>query len=381
MANTDPSTRQLPRATVPDSNSWYKMTTAEAGDSNCLFAIPNVDGSGPYPVRFKSCDPLGDDSLWQFVPDSQGHYFIYNKGWGSSGHRLDINCPDPSMCIMWMGPSGEIYNNQRWFLVSGSAARHNISANTQQGGSNGQFQISSLGLPGSFMSSELVNNNYVSLMLKTAALVDDSKNWKLSDNVLTPSPSTTPASSTVPASSATPASAAIPTSAATPVYSVRLSLSASLSQPDAPSVPSTSPQSERPSSTLTLNTLESDNAGMSSTGIQHERQSTTLASDTAKSSNTSVSSTADQIGGPSASDTPKPNSPNIAKIVAPSVIGGLLLLLACVWWWRRRQLRNRHLRDRNKSVRGSHINIFARGPPGQQKWWINRSKRSTEVES
>ena len=118
--------RHLPRATVPDSKSWYTMTTAEAGDINCLFAIPNVDGSGPYPVRFKSCDPLEDDSLWQFVPDSQGHYFIYNKGWGSSAHRLDINCPDPSMCIMWMGPSGEIYNNQRWFLVSGSAPRLNI---------------------------------------------------------------------------------------------------------------------------------------------------------------------------------------------------------------------------------------------------------------
>lgn len=148
MANTDLSTRyQMPslgiqqtlpffarqhfhrhvrRAAVPDSKLWYTMTTPEAGDSNCLFAIPNVDGSGPYPVRFKSCDPLEDDSLWQFVPDSQGHYFIYNKGWGSSGHRLDINCPEPSMCIMWMGPSGEIYNNQRWFLVSYSSERHNI---------------------------------------------------------------------------------------------------------------------------------------------------------------------------------------------------------------------------------------------------------------
>lgn len=122
------STPQLRRATVPGSKLWYTMTTAEAGDSNCLFAILNVDGSGPYPVRFKSCDQPEDDSLWQFVPDSQGHYFIYNKAWGSSGHRLDINCPDPSMCIMWMGPSGDIYNNQRWFLVSIFPARHNINS-------------------------------------------------------------------------------------------------------------------------------------------------------------------------------------------------------------------------------------------------------------
>lgn len=108
---------------APDSTSWYTLTTLEAGESNCLFALLGVDGSVPYPVRFESCNPLKDDALWQFVPDSDGRYFIYNKAWGGTGQRLDINCQTPSMCIMWMGPSDDIYNNQRWFLVSYSAVR------------------------------------------------------------------------------------------------------------------------------------------------------------------------------------------------------------------------------------------------------------------
>jgi len=113
--------RQSQSASALDSNSWYTMTTAEAGDSNCLFALLGVDGSVPYPVKFESCNPLQDDALWQFVPDSEGRYYIYNKGWAGTEQRLDINCQTPSLCIEWMGPSGDIYNNQRWFLVSYSA--------------------------------------------------------------------------------------------------------------------------------------------------------------------------------------------------------------------------------------------------------------------
>ncbi|OBT53672.1 hypothetical protein VE04_05565, partial [Pseudogymnoascus sp. 24MN13] len=267
--------RHVRRAAVPDSKLWYTMTTPEAGDSNCLFAIPNVDGSGPYPVRFKSCDPLEDDSLWQFVPDSQGHYFIYNKGWGSSGHRLDINCPEPSMCIMWMGPSGEIYNNQRWFL----------------GGSNGQFKISSLGLPGSSLSSALVDNNYVGVMLDTTTISDDSKNWKLGVDIPASSSSTTPASSIAPASTVAPAPSITP------------SPSVDLSRLDNHIVSSTPAQTEGPSSTLIPNTPESDNPGMSSTVAQHEKPSTTLASDAPEFSNPTASPTTGLIGGPSASDT------------------------------------------------------------------------------
>lgn len=115
--------RQLQSTSAPDSNSWYTMTTAEAGDSNCLFALLGVDGSVPYPVKFESCNPLQDDALRQFVPDLQGRYFIYNKAWAGTGQRLDINCQTPSLCIEWMGPSGDIYNNQRWFLVSFPAKR------------------------------------------------------------------------------------------------------------------------------------------------------------------------------------------------------------------------------------------------------------------
>lgn len=101
----------------PDRDLWYTLSTTETGDSNCLFSILGVDGSVPYPVRFESCDPLKDDALWRFVPDGQGRYFVYNKAWKGTGQRLDIYCSEPSLCVMWMGPSGDIYNNQRWFLV------------------------------------------------------------------------------------------------------------------------------------------------------------------------------------------------------------------------------------------------------------------------
>lgn len=103
----------------PDPSLWYTLSTVETGDGNCLFSLFGVDGSVPYPVRFEPCDPLKDDALWRFVPDESGRYFIYNKAWKGTQQRLDINCQEPSLCIMWMGPSGDIYNNQRWSLVGG----------------------------------------------------------------------------------------------------------------------------------------------------------------------------------------------------------------------------------------------------------------------
>jgi hypothetical protein len=111
------STRQQLPNNAPNSNSWYTMTTLQAGDSNCLFSLLGVDGSVPYPIRFEPCDPLNDNALWKFVPDSDGRYFIYNKAWGGTEQRLDINRQGPSLFIMWMGLSGDKYNNQRWFLV------------------------------------------------------------------------------------------------------------------------------------------------------------------------------------------------------------------------------------------------------------------------
>lgn len=109
--------RQSQASSTPDSSSWYTLHTIEAGDRNCLSAQLGVDGSVPYPVRFESCNQPKDSALWQFVPDSDGAYFVYNKGWRGTKQRLDIHCQEPELCIMWMGPSDDKYNNQRWYLV------------------------------------------------------------------------------------------------------------------------------------------------------------------------------------------------------------------------------------------------------------------------
>lgn len=115
--------RQVKFKGDPDPNLWYTLSTTETGDGNCLFSILGVDGSVPYPVRFQPCDPPKDDAFWRFVPDGQGRYFIYNKAWKGTDQRLDIYCSDSSICVMWMGPSGDIYNNQRWFLVGGTTRK------------------------------------------------------------------------------------------------------------------------------------------------------------------------------------------------------------------------------------------------------------------
>ncbi|OBT86698.1 hypothetical protein VE02_04635 [Pseudogymnoascus sp. 03VT05] len=232
---------------------------------------------------------------------------------------------------MWMGPSGEIYNNQRWFL----------------GGSNGQFKIRSLGLPGSSLSSALVDNNYVGVMLDTTTIGDDSKNWNLGDDIPAPPSSTTPAFSIAPTSFIAPASTVAPAPSITPSPFV------DISQLDNHIVSSTPVQTEGPSSTLIPNTPESNNPGMSSTVTQHERPSTTSASDAPELSNPTATSTTGQIGEPSASntsDTSKFDNSGTDKHIRLKVglpVGlGVPLLLFCLWWfcWRKPRRRT-HLSD------------------------------------
>jgi hypothetical protein len=168
-------------------------------------------------------------------------------------------------------------------------------------------------------------------MLNTDSVTDDSKNWKLSEDILTPSSSTTPAPSTTPDSATTPAPSSTPDSTTAPDSPITPSPSDGLSQPDAPGVSSISTQTERQSTTLASD------------------MPTTLVSDMPKSSNPSesstVSSTAGQIRGPSASDIPRPK-----KGVAPAVIGGgvtggvvgvALILLLCLWYFRWRPRKRR----------------------------------------
>jgi hypothetical protein len=57
---------------APDPNEFYTMTTPQAGDGNCLYALLGVDGSSPYPLRFQPCEPLQDATLWQYTFDTKG---------------------------------------------------------------------------------------------------------------------------------------------------------------------------------------------------------------------------------------------------------------------------------------------------------------------
>jgi hypothetical protein len=69
--------RQVLSSNTPDPNAYYTMTTPQAGDGNCLYAMMGVNGADPYPVRFESCTPLQDTALWQFVSDIKGGFFYF----------------------------------------------------------------------------------------------------------------------------------------------------------------------------------------------------------------------------------------------------------------------------------------------------------------
>ena len=164
IARPDPIKRQT-QATKPDSSSSYTLSTTATGNNQCLFPILGVDGSVPYPVRFSPCDSLQYEKSWQFVPDGAGRYFVYNKAWPGTSNRLDIHCPEPTLCIMWMGPSDPKYNNQRWSLQSDGAE---------------SVKISSLGLPGWFLTSGTADGDTVAFLQNdTTASSGKDVAWRL----------------------------------------------------------------------------------------------------------------------------------------------------------------------------------------------------------
>jgi len=104
-------------STPPDPNSFYTIQLNGQADS-CIVATPGVVPA-QIPIRVQSCTTAGDYGLWQFISDGAGRYFVYNKGFTSS-QRLDFVQPSGSLDILIMGPSGNIYNNQRWSLIVSS---------------------------------------------------------------------------------------------------------------------------------------------------------------------------------------------------------------------------------------------------------------------
>jgi hypothetical protein len=108
--------RQVLSSNTPDPNTFYTMTTPQAGDGNCLYAMEGANRADPYPVRFESCTPLQDTALWQFISDTKGGYFISNKGW--PGYRMEIN--DYHETIMYMNIANDTLLLQHWSMVSDS---------------------------------------------------------------------------------------------------------------------------------------------------------------------------------------------------------------------------------------------------------------------
>ncbi|KAM7194667.1 hypothetical protein V8F20_007859 [Naviculisporaceae sp. PSN 640] len=145
-------------------NAFYQIQFG--GSGGCLAALQNRDGSTPFPIRTKSCESSEDDTIfWQLDPDGQGRYFIYNKAWPGKSDRLDLVLQDTtSLYIPWMGPSGDVYNNQRW-SVSKSG------------------QIISFGLPGALLTvTEIQGQSSLGALLRNETEVsNDAGTWKVLD--------------------------------------------------------------------------------------------------------------------------------------------------------------------------------------------------------
>ncbi|KAM7213423.1 hypothetical protein V8F06_011218 [Rhypophila decipiens] len=162
------------------SNTHYHIRP-ETGA--CLAALTGRDGSTPFPIRTKSCQVSNDDTiLWQFNPDGQGRYFIYNKAWPGKSNRLDLVLQDKtSLYIPWMGPSDDVYNNQRWSVTT----------------SGNSFQISSFGLPGALLTvTEIQGQSSLGALLRNDIEVDNSAaTWQVldvSEDSSAPSPEPSP---------------------------------------------------------------------------------------------------------------------------------------------------------------------------------------------
>ncbi|CZR68132.1 uncharacterized protein PAC_18031 [Phialocephala subalpina] len=193
----DLPSRQVLSSNAPDPNAYYTMTTPQAGDENCLYAMLGTNGADPYPVRFESCTPLQDTALWQFTSDTKGRYFISNKGW--PGNRMSIN--DYHETIMYMNTRND-------------TALQTWAVNSIDGG----FELINANHPGNPMCSMPLDDGYVALILtNTTTLNSTTGKWKLVKNgVLSTSTNTSSvnsSASTTSIISSTPSSSSTSTNA------------------------------------------------------------------------------------------------------------------------------------------------------------------------
>ncbi|KAK3990459.1 hypothetical protein QBC44DRAFT_394372 [Cladorrhinum sp. PSN332] len=102
----------------PDKLYQIKLGS-KGGNNHCLAADQKLNADSISPIRTRPCSSTSPEIQWQFVSDggTQGLYFIYNMAFSDSGRRFDLVLQNiTGLYIPIMGPSGDIYNNQRWSL-------------------------------------------------------------------------------------------------------------------------------------------------------------------------------------------------------------------------------------------------------------------------
>ncbi|KAK4222923.1 hypothetical protein QBC38DRAFT_518139 [Podospora fimiseda] len=120
-----------------DPTKLYNIKPFSSTGNECLSASKTRTADSLFPIRTKPCaDSFDLETQWQFVPDesNKNWFFIYNMGFPRE-KRLDLVLQErPSGgFIVFMGPVGDEYLNQRWGME-------------EIGG--GGMRLRSLGLPG-----------------------------------------------------------------------------------------------------------------------------------------------------------------------------------------------------------------------------------------
>ncbi|KAK4210652.1 hypothetical protein QBC37DRAFT_29288 [Rhypophila decipiens] len=287
------------------SNTHYHIRP-ETGA--CLAALTGRDGSTPFPIRTKSCQVSNDDTiLWQFNPDGQGRYFIYNKAWPGKSNRLDLVLQDKtSLYIPWMGPSDDIYNNQRWSVTT----------------SGNSFQISSFGLPGALLTvTEIQGQSSLGALLRNDTEVDNSvATWQVvdvSEESSAPSPEPSPKKPAV-ESTLAPVDP-IPTPKPKPSTFVTSTL---------PNTEQTIPEADQ---TISSQLSQPSSFSTLATGTGIDQSSSDQATNTRNSSHPTSSSE------PSSSSSAGLNHTSLILVIVIPVVVAILALLALGWFFWRKQ--------------------------------------------
>ncbi|KAK4184752.1 hypothetical protein QBC35DRAFT_40198 [Podospora australis] len=187
----------------PSPDTQYHIKPGSK-DSDCLAALPGLDGADSFPLRTRPCG--SDETMWYLVPDGNGRLFIPNEAWPKSLRRLDfIQQDDSKMFMPFMGPAGDIYNNQRWILTG---------VNSDKSGT--LFMVRSYGLETHVLATAEADGGSVGALLKKESEVSGSAGvWYIGEaNVQAVVPSSSPTPSPSPPPSPAPAPA--PSSAAPP---------------------------------------------------------------------------------------------------------------------------------------------------------------------